>query len=74
MSIVEGADGKINYVFSQPGPQTTVQPVSLDNGVQVMADTDQYPHLQSTINSVIQIDPSNIQGVTPAVVSPKKGG
>ena len=72
VSIVEGADGKINYVFSQPGAQAAVQPVNLGNSVQVIADADQYPHLQRAVNSVIQIDPSSLQNETP-VASPKKG-
>ncbi len=68
VSILEGPDGKMNYVLSQPGTSATNFGTS---GFQLVADTNQFPHLQSAIGPVIQVEGENVQTAVPSPV--KKG-
>ncbi len=69
LSIMEGADGKLSYVLSQPAADSApAQALSLAPNVQIVGDASQYPHLQST---VFKVDPEAIEQMN--LSSPKKG-
>ena len=69
---MEGVDGKINYVLSQPGPQAAVHQLNIGNSGQAVSDVEQYQAIQGAVGSVIQLDATAIQTVSQAT-SPKKG-